>query len=83
MKLGHGILITRDGRELPLRYQFGNAYDDTRTGYLLCDTSGLDPAALMTCVRIICEDGTAIVAAVTHSSDRYLAVTGRVSEASI
>lgn len=45
MKLGHGILITRDGRELPLRYQFGNAYDDTRTGYLLCDTSGLDPAA--------------------------------------
>lgn len=80
MQLGNGVLITRDGRELPLHYQIGNTHEDTRAGYLLCDTSGLDPAVLMASIKIICDDGTAITAVVTHSSDRYLAFIGHVLE---
>lgn len=82
MQLGNGILITRDGHELPLNYQIGNTHGDTRAGFLLCDTSGIDPATLMAFIRIVCDDGTAIAAMVTHSSDRYLAFIGRVLEVS-
>jgi len=79
MYSGKGTLLLRDGRRLPLSYQFGSDYDDTRAGYLFCDTSDVDPAALCYRLRVICEDGTQIVVAVMHSSDRYLAVTGRVA----
>lgn len=46
MHTGKGYLVLRDGRRLPLTYQFGGAYDDTRACYLFCDTSALDPAIL-------------------------------------
>jgi len=78
MYVGKGTLVLRDGRTLPLTYQFGSDCDDTRAGYLFCDTSDVDPAALYYRLRVICEDGTQIIVAVMHSSDRYLAVTGRV-----
>ncbi len=82
MHTGKGHLILRDGRRIPLTYQFGSAYDDARSGYLLCDTSNLDPALLHDRLRVECDDGTGILVAVMHSSDRYLAVTGRLYLAS-
>lgn len=78
MITGKGTLILRDGHRLPLSFQFGSDYDDIRAGYLFCDTSALDPALLQNRLTVICDDGTDIVVAVMHSSDRYLAVTGRV-----
>ena len=78
MLAGKGYLILRDGRRLLVAFQFGSACDDTRAGYLLCDTSGIDPALLQDRLHVECEDGTELVVAVMHSSDRYLAVTGRV-----
>ncbi|WP_336812372.1 hypothetical protein [Bosea sp. MMO-172] len=78
MHTGKGHLILRDGRRLPLTFQFGSDYDDMRAGYLLCDTSGLDAGALLDRLKVCCDDGTDIIVAVMHSSDRYLAVTGRL-----
>lgn len=78
MHTGKGHLILSDGRSLPLTFQFGSAYDDARAGYLLCDTSQLDPALLHDRLRVECDDGMRIAVAVLHSSDRYLAVTGRL-----
>ena len=78
MHTGKGSLVLRNGRRLPLTFQFGSDYDDTRAGHLLCDTSALDPALLQDRLHVVCDDGTAIVVAVMHSSDRHLAVTGRV-----
>ena len=78
MITGTGTLVLRGERKIPLHYQFGGAFDDTRAGYLLCDTSAVEPEALFERLRIICDDGTEIVAAVMHYSDRYLAITGRV-----
>ncbi|MGO4176004.1 hypothetical protein, partial [Bosea sp. TAF32] len=79
MYTGKGLLVLRDGRTLPLTYQFGSNSDDTRAGYLFCDLSDVDPAALFYRLRVVCDDGTDLVVAVAHSSDRYLAVIGRVS----
>lgn len=78
MHNGKGFLVLRDGRRLPLTFQFGSDYDDTRAGYLLCDTSMLDPALLQERLNVICDDGTEIIVAVMHNSDRYLAVAGRI-----
>jgi hypothetical protein len=78
MHTGKGHLILRDGRSLTLTFQFGSSYDNTRAGYLLCDTSQLDPALLHDCLHVECEDGIGILVALMHSSDRYLAFTGRV-----
>lgn len=79
MTSGKGTLVLRDGRRLPLTYQFGSIFDDTRAGYLYCDASELDHASLCNRLCVVCEDGTQILIAVMHSSDRYLAVTGRVA----
>jgi hypothetical protein len=79
MVIGKGTLILRSGRQLPVEYQFGGAFDDTRLGYVLCDTSGVDPAALWERLRLVCDDGNELVVAVMHAGDRYLAVTGRVT----
>lgn len=78
MHTGKGDLQLRDGLRLPVTYQFGSDHDDTRAGYLLCDTSDLDPAVLHDRLKLACDDGTAVVIAVVHSSDRYLAVVGRL-----
>ena len=78
MLAGKGNLILRDGRRIAVSYQFGSNYDDTRAGYLLCNTSDVAPALLHDRLRVLCEDGTNVLVAVMHSSDRYLAVTGRV-----
>ncbi|KRE03480.1 hypothetical protein ASE61_13535 [Bosea sp. Root670] len=78
MHTGKGSLVLSNGRKIAVTYQFGSAHDDTRGGYLLGDTSDLDPALLHDRLRVECEDGADILVAVMHSSDRYLAVTGRV-----
>lgn len=77
MHSGQGTLIFRNGLRLPVTYQFGGNYDDRRAGYLLCDTSQLDPLALCDRLRLLCEDGTEVIIAVLHSSDRHLGVIGR------
>lgn len=78
MHSGKGTLILRDGRRISLTFQFGSDYDDLRSGYLICDTSGLDAGALLDRLKVSCDDGIDLVIAVVHSSDRYLAVTGLV-----
>lgn len=79
MITGKGTLVLRDGRRFPLTYQFGSNYDDTRAGFLFCDTSDLDHASLCQRLCVICEDGLQILIAVMHSNDKYLAVAGRVA----
>ena len=74
---GQGTLIFRDGLRLSVTYRFGSDYDDRRAGYLLCDTSKLDPLALCDRLRLIWNDGTEVIIAVLHSSDRHLGVIGR------
>lgn len=78
MATGKGSLILRDGRRIAVDYQFANNFDNARAGYLLCDTASLDPAELCYRLTLDCDDGTRVGLAVTHSSDRHLAVTGRV-----
>ncbi|MGO4408400.1 hypothetical protein AB4Z10_29630, partial [Bosea sp. RAF48] len=68
MHTGKGLLVLRDGRTLPLTYQFGSDCDDTRAGYLFCDISEIDPAELFYRLRVICDDGKQILVAVMHSS---------------
>lgn len=81
MHTGRGNLILRDGRRLELDFQFGSKFDDVRSGYLYLDTAGLDPASYGDRLQMTCEDGTPVSFVVTHFSDRYLAVAGRVVSA--
>jgi len=78
MNIGKGRLILRDGRGIAVEYQFGSDYDDSRTGYLRCDTSCFDPGEFGHKLTLQCEDEATVVLAVVHYSDRYLAVTGRL-----
>lgn len=78
MITGKGTLVLRDGRRIALNYQFAADCDDQRAGYLFCDTATVDPAALFGCFDVICDDGTSLIVAITHHSDRYLVVAGRV-----
>jgi hypothetical protein len=75
---GKGVLVLRDQRRIPVEYQFGGNHDDTRVGYLVFDTSELDPGVLLDRLTVDCDDGTDLTIAVMHSSDRHLAVIGRV-----
>jgi len=77
MHTGKGYLILRDGRRMPLNFQFGSLRDEFRSGYLHLDTSSIDPAAYGDRLRMVCQDGTNIQLVVIHFSDRYLAVSGR------
>lgn len=78
MITGTGTLILRDGRRIELAYRFAANYDDHRAGFLMCDTPSLDPAILFDRLKVVCDDGTTLIVAVMHHSDKYLAVTGRV-----
>ncbi|MGO4407732.1 hypothetical protein AB4Z10_26160 [Bosea sp. RAF48] len=77
MHIGKGHLILRDGRRLPLNFQFATNFDEVRSGYLLLNTSGINPASYGDRMDLVCEDGTEVRFVVTHFSDRYLAVSGR------
>ncbi|HEV7257753.1 MAG TPA: hypothetical protein VGN82_08220 [Bosea sp. (in: a-proteobacteria)] len=78
MITGKGSLLLRRAGRIAVDYQFGGDYDDTRTGYLLCDTTEIDPSALWGRLTLQCEDGAEVVFAVVNFSDRHLAVIGRV-----
>ena len=78
MITGKGTLILRVAGSIDVEYQFGGAYDETRTGYLVCDTRAIDPAAFCDRLLLSCDDGSEVIVAVMHSSDRHLAVIGRV-----
>ncbi|WP_061967336.1 hypothetical protein [Bosea sp. Root670] len=79
MHTGKGNLILRDGRKLALNFQFGSNFDEVRSGYLHFNTAELNPASYGDRLEMICNDGTQVSFVVTHFSDRYLAVTGRVN----
>ena len=76
---GTGMLVLDNGREIAAHYQFGGDEDDRRAGYLLCDVSQIDPAALCKRLELVCADGEVIILAVMHSSDKHLGVIGRVT----
>ncbi|MGO4173901.1 hypothetical protein [Bosea sp. TAF32] len=79
MHSGNGTLILSSGHRLRVVYNFGTDHDDARAGYLLCNTSGVDPVALHDRMHMLCDDGTKVVMMVTRTSDRYLLITGRVA----
>jgi hypothetical protein len=78
MITGNGMLLLRNGRSLPVGYQFASEYDDARVGYLLCDTTELDPGLLCSRLQLVCDDGAVVVLTVMHSNDHHLGVIGRV-----
>ena len=78
MHTGKGSLILRGGRRIPVIYRFGSNHGDTREGFLDCDVSEIDPGVLLDRLTVICDDGTSVIIAVMHSSDRHLAVIGRL-----
>lgn len=78
MITGKGNLVLRNGRRIPLLYQFVADYDDLRVGRLDCDTSTVDPAAFFDRLTVQCDDGATVLVAVMHHSDTYIAVTGRI-----
>jgi hypothetical protein len=80
MVTGKGTLILGSGREIAVEYQFGGVFDDTRLGYLICDTLGVDPSALWDRLQVNCDDGSELLVAVMSVSDRHLAVVGRVAK---
>lgn len=80
MHIGKGYLVLRDGRRLPVNFQFGSRFDDVRAGYLHLDTSSIDPASYGDRMELICEDGAEVRFVVTHFSDRYLAISGQVHQ---
>jgi len=65
-------------------YKFGTSHGETRTGYLLCDTSKVDPAILRNGIHVLRDDGTDLIVGVIQTGDRFHIVTGRLasSEAS-
>ena len=71
MHAGKGILAPRSELQ-------DTAHLQIRQRFLLRDTTAVDPMALQDRMSVLCDDGTEIVVAVLHSSDQYLAVTGRV-----
>jgi NADH:ubiquinone oxidoreductase subunit F (NADH-binding) len=73
---GKGTLFLRGGRRIAVGYQFGSHHDETRGGYLLCDTSTFDPGSFCDKLLLTCEDGTSVEVAVVHFGDRHLAVVG-------
>lgn len=78
MITGKGTLFLRSGRQVAVQYQFGSHYDDTRGGYLLCDTSAFDPGSLCDKLELRCDDKTSVEIAVVHFGDKHLAVVGHV-----
>lgn len=81
MYTGHGELVLRGGRRLPLHYEFvdsGGTSGVGRCGHLALDVSALDPAVFCDSMELHCDDGVKIILAVTSFSDRRASFVGRV-----
>lgn len=78
MITGKGTLKLRLAGRIAVRYEFSDDCDDARVGYLLCDTTAVDPTAFCDRLRLECDDGSELTVAVTNVSDRHLSVVGRV-----
>jgi hypothetical protein len=74
---GNGQLITRMGDRIPLKYDMINSDGPSCAGRLSCDTSTIDPTALLYVMRLICEDGKPFDIAATNHSDRHISFIGR------
>lgn len=81
MNSGKGTLVLRNGRRLPLLYKFGIDHGEACAGYLLCDTSKVDPAILNGGAHVLCDDGTDLLVAAIQSGGRFHIVIGRVAPA--
>lgn len=79
MRTGQGWLVLNNGRRLPLLYKFGAENGEACTGYLLCDTSKVDPAILCGGMHVLCEDGIDMIVGVIQSGGRFHSVTGQVA----
>lgn len=74
---GIGSITLRNGRILPVKYQFGTHQEHHWVGYLIVDTERTDPSEFSYKVLLHCDGGSAIELAVTNWTDRYMAVAGR------
>lgn len=79
METGNGTLVLPNGRRLPVLYKFGTERGEMRSGYLLCDTSKIDPAILRGGIHVLCEDGTDLIVGAFQSDGRFHIVTGRLA----
>jgi hypothetical protein len=81
MYFGEGTLTLLNGKVIELTYYFANKRAEARDGYLVCDARQIENPDFCNGLTVTCSDGTSILVAVTHQTDRYLAVTGRVLKA--
>jgi hypothetical protein len=70
MFTGQGELITQSGNRIPLTVNMLGADGPGRIGRLRCDTSTLEPMALLRPLKLQCEDGTSLDIAVVRRSAR-------------
>ncbi len=79
MFTGDGELITQSGNRIPLTVNMVATGGPGRVGRLCCDTSTLEPTALLRPLKLQCEDGTSVDIAVTNYSDQHIAFVGRLA----
>jgi hypothetical protein len=79
MFTGKGELITQSGSRIPLTVNMVGTDGPARMGRLSCNTSALEPKALLHPLKLQCEDGTSVDIAVTNYSDRHISFIGRLA----
>lgn len=79
MFTGEGELITQSGNRIPLTVNMVATEGPGRMGRLRCDTSTLEPTALLHPLKLQCEDGTSVDIAVTNYSGRHISFVGRLA----
>jgi hypothetical protein len=79
MFTGEGELITQSGNRIPLTVNMVATEGPGRMGRLRCDTSTLEPMALLRPLKLRCEDGTSVDIAVTNYSGWHISFVGRLA----
>ncbi len=79
MFTGKGELITQSGNRIPLTVDMVGTNGPGRMGRLSCNTSVLEPKALLHPLKLRCEDGTNVDIAVTTYSDGHISFVGRLA----
>jgi hypothetical protein len=79
MITGKAELITHSGNRIILVVDMVSMDGPRRMGHLCCDTSKLDPIAILYPMQLACEDGTKLDIVVTNYSDRHMFFVGRIA----
>lgn len=79
MFTGKGELITQSGDRIPLMVNMVGSDGPGRMGRLRCNTSVLEPMALLQPLKLQCEDGTRVDIAVTNYGERHISFIGRLA----